>query len=374
MENITPRRRVEDALRKKNIDKVPFTVYETLVTPSNAERLLRNNGMCILSWGNLAFSALNILGNYYGYKIYTPNVKTTSITYIENGKILVRTEYETPVGKLYMIHEQTTFNNVWCLKRLFKSKEDYKTLLFIIKDEKIIPDYSKVIKKEKLLGEDFILRGNIGLEPFQSLIGNWIYMSTEDFCYEWEDNRDEIMKLYDALVENRRKRCAILADSPLSIINYGGNVTPEIIGLERFEKYYIPNYEEAAETLHKKNKLVGVHFDANCRLLKDAIANSSIDYIEAFTPFPDTDMTMKEARKAWTDKVLWINFPSSVHLRTKDKIIETTSKIIDDAGQQGLIIGITEDVPEDRWQESYMTIMQTIDEKFNIKNNRWRNL
>jgi len=28
-----------------------------------------------------------------------------------------------------------------------------------------------------------------------------------------------------------------------------------------------------------------------------------LDYIEAFTPAPDTDMTLAAARKAWPDKV-----------------------------------------------------------------------
>ncbi|MHB8277340.1 MAG: hypothetical protein ACYDIA_06780 [Candidatus Humimicrobiaceae bacterium] len=364
---ISPKKRVELALQRKFADKVPFTVYESLIPRSATERLLRNRGMCVVSFGNLAFSALNISGDYLGYKTYMPNVKTTLKYYKENGKILVRTDYRTPLGDLYMIHEPTQFN-AWCHKRLFKSKEDYKALLFMIKDEQILPDYENVVKMEGLLGEDFILRGNIGYEPFQFLIGDWLYMNTEDFCYEWEDNRDEILKLYDALVENRRKRYEILADSPLTVINYGGNVTPEIIGLQRFEKYYIPNYEEAAETLHKKNKMIGVHFDANCRLLKDAIAKTSLDYIEAFTPFPDTDMDIKDARKAWPDKVLWINFPSSVHLQLQEKIEQVTYKIIDDAGTpEGLIIGITEDLPEDRWKENYVTIMNAIDKKFNIR-------
>lgn len=59
-------------------------------------------------------------------------------------------------------------------------------------------------------------------------------------------------------------------------------------------------------------------------------------------------MTAKEARQAWPDKVLWINFPSSLHLASKERISHVTEQIIDEAGPEALLIGITEDVPEDR--------------------------
>ena len=57
--------------------------------------------------------------------------------------------------------------------------------------------------------------------------------------------------------------------------------------------------------------------------LSKAIAGTALDYIEAFTPAPDTDMTLAEARAAWPDKVLWINFPSSVHLKPNAEVEQT---------------------------------------------------
>ena len=56
--------------------------------------------------------------------------------------------------------------------------------------------------------------------------------------------------------------------------------------------------------MHKKGKLIGCHFDADCMLLSEAIGNTELDDIEAFTPAPDTDMTLAEARKAWPGTVL----------------------------------------------------------------------
>ena len=178
---------------------------------------------------------------------------------------------------------------------------------------------------------------------------------------EWSDNRDEILRLVDALTAKRREIYPICAESPALAFNYGGNVTPEIIGLERFEKYYVPHYNEAAEILHQKGKLIGVHFDANCRVIAKAIAATDLDYIEAFTPAPDTDMTLAEARRAWPEKVLWINFPSSVHLASLEKIRQTTQDLLDQAGScENFIMGITEDVPEDRWRTNLLEISSVL--------------
>lgn len=365
--HVSPRKRVELALQKKFVDKVPFTVYgncwsapsiENPIPPSGkflpqstVERYLRNRGLCIVDL------------TYWGYKIVRPNVKVISTAYQENGRFMVRNDYETPVGDLYTMKEITDYT-VWSHKKMFASKEDYKKILFLIEDAIVLPEYEYGFKLLNILGEDVILRGDLGLEPLQELITGE-YFKTEDFSIQWMDNRDEIIKLYNAVTKLRRYIYKIVAESPIYFICYGGNVIPTLISPENFEKYYCPHYEEAAEVLHKKNKVLGCHFDADIKQYKNIISKTSLDVIEAFTPYPDTQMTTKEAKEAWKDKILWINFPSSLHLAPHKKIEEATINIINEGGPEGLIIGITEDVPENRWQENFLTIMKTIDTKFN---------
>ena len=102
---------------------------------------------------------------------------------------------------------------------------------------------------EREAGEDSIFRAAFGLEPLQELISGG-YLKMQDFCYEWMERRDEVLKLYDALVEKRRQVYRLVAESPAGHANYGGNVVPEIIGLGIFRKYYLPHYQEAAELFH----------------------------------------------------------------------------------------------------------------------------
>ena len=342
---MTPRERVLRALRGEKVDKTPFTVYETLLPWSSTERKLRNQGLCIV-WRKTGL-----------VKTYTPDVRIKEIRYEEGGRKYVRVEYETPVGNFYSLQEDRGYA-WWTLHHIFSSPEDYRKLIFYYQSQRYEPDFEEFIRMDKLLGEDFVLRGGIGLEPFQQIIR---FMGTETFCIEWMERRDEVLKLYEAIREARRKLYPLLAESPCLFFNYGGNFTVEVEGPEVFRKYYLPNYEEAGECLHKKGKLLGTHLDANCKLIAEYVRESPLDYIEAFTPYPDTDMTLKEALEEWKGKTIWINFPSSVHLLNKEKIREVTLEFLEETKDYpGFLIGITEDVPEDRWEESFQTISETI--------------
>ena len=189
-------------------------------------------------------------------------------------------------------------------------------------------------------------------------------MGVETFAIEWTERRDEFLKLYEVIRERQRILYEIVAKSPALHANYGGNEVPEVMGLERFEKYVVPLYNEAAEVFHKYGKLIGAHLEGNNKLWAKAVANSALDYVEAFTPAPNSDMALSEAFEAWPDKVIRSNFPSSIHLASIETIENTTRRLIHDAAPWNkFIIGITEDIPEDRWQESMLAISRVINEE-----------
>lgn len=72
-------------------------------------------------------------------------------------------------------------------------------------------------------------------------------------------------------------------------------------------------------------------------------------------------MTIAEARNIWPEKVLSIDFPSAVHLEEPRVIEETTKQILKEAAPgDRFIIGITENVLDNRWQESFHTILKTV--------------
>jgi hypothetical protein len=188
-------------------------------------------------------------------------------------------------------------------------------------------------------------------------------MGVEVFSEEWAERRDEILKWERALSENARKTFPIVANAPITHGNIGGNEVPEVMGPQRYRQFCLPLINECAEAFHQKGRLLGSHMDGNNKPWAADLAASGLDYIEAFTPSPDTDMTLAEALRAWPKKVMWINFPSSVHLSSIEKIRQTTRELIEAAaGTNRLIMGITEDIPQDRWQQNLLAISEVINE------------
>lgn len=347
---MTPRARVEAALRREPVDKVPFTIYETFLPQTSREREMRELGMCIVN------------RRYPVYKAATPNVVAHSVHYVgDDGEDRIRRVYETPVGTLYAI-DRPAPGTSWREERIFHGPEDYRSIEYMIRDRVYRANYEEYTLAERDLGEDVFLRGAAGgYSPLQEII--YTIMGVETFSMEWGDRRDEVMRLYDALTEDRRKIYPIAADSPALAFNYCGNVSPEVMGPKRFEQYIIPHYEECAEALHKRGKFMGVHLDANNWPFADAVARSSIDYVEAFTPPPTCDMSVADARRVWPDKVLWINFPSSVHVLGPGPVAATTREILAEAAPgDGFLIGITEDMPPELWQDNCLAIARTVDE------------
>jgi uroporphyrinogen decarboxylase-like protein len=345
---MTPRQRVEAVLRRELPDKTPFTIYESKLPQCSVERRLRDDGLCIVD------RRVPVVTER------TPNVSSEARHYQEDGVAYVRRVIRTPVGDLTALERPAGFTS-WQLERLFQRPEDYRPLLFMIQDTRYEPCYEEFLKAQAWKGEDVILRARIGLTPLHQIMIGW--MGVETFAVEWLERRDEVLKLYHALADQHRRLFPLIAQSPALHANYGGNETADVMGKERFERYVVPLYNEAADVFHRHGKLLGAHLDGNNRLWAQAVAESGLDYVEAFTPAPDCDMTLAEAMAAWPEKVLWINFPSSVHLASIETIEQTARELIETAAPGSrFILGITEDVPEDRWQQNLLAISRIIDE------------
>jgi hypothetical protein len=354
---MTPRENVESALLGRWADRVPFTAYFNKFSASQVERELRNNGLCIIEFYN----------RVYPYMVDTPHISEKTISYRgEDGITRIRRVVETPRGTISMVDKVLAdYPRIpgqfvpWHEEYFFKAPEDYKPIVAMIRDRLYSQNYEAFCKARDEAGGDVFMFPDIGYSPLQELIIQ--IMGLEQFSLEWHCRRDELIKLYEVLIEDRRKLYPILSESPILVAGYGGNVSPEVVGLARFEKYILPHYNELAEMLHESGKMLSVHFDANTRVFASAIAKSEIDIIEAFTPSPDCDMSVAEAREAWPDKVLWINFPSAVHLQEPSLIEETTRQILREAAPGNrFLFGITETVPVNKWQQSFSAISRVI--------------
>jgi hypothetical protein len=333
------------------VDTVPFALKGWRIPPCEAERILRNEGLCIIDSQPV-------------YTTTSPNTETETLHFTRDGVSYQKHTVRTPVGELTSLTKHVpaaqTERTTWRVEMPFKTPQDYDAVEYMIRDRRYAPAYDAFLKAREQMGGEAFFKTTAPGVPLHTIM--YHLMGLERFSLEWAERRDRVLALHDAMVENERPIYTLIAQSPATVVQCGGNYAPEVLGKERFVQYVMPHWEEVAAVLHAGGKLVGCHLDANNRLWAREIGASALDWIEAFTPAPDTDMTMAEARNMWPGKILFINFPSSVHLENAAVIEAVTKRILrESAPGDRLIIGITENVPDHRWRESFWTILKTID-------------
>ena len=351
---MTPRQRIRAALHGEEADRVPFTVYWLMLPRGDVERRLRNEGVGILERVPL-------------YTAELPNCQIITREYFEDGVRTQRETVQTPVGEVYATRklEGGYGNSWWDMDFYVKRPEDYRVLEFMVRDTVYRPNYDAFLLAEERLGEDGFVLGNTDYSPMNKLI--YHYMGIERFSLDLRQRPDAVLSLYETLRARHRDMYRVCAASPAELMNYCGNIHEDVVGLKRFQQYYAPCLNEFADILHEEGKLLSCHLDADMHTLVEAVAGLKNDVVEAFTPVPTCDVTVAEARRAWPDKVLWMNFPSSEHLESPARIHDQTVKILQEAAPGGrFLISITEDIPEHIWRSSLSTIARAIHEFGNL--------
>ncbi|GEM_PF-1747968 len=343
----TPAARVMAALRRENAGPPPFAVYEVFAPQSTGERILRERGMCVVK-------------RVRSYYVTYDGADIQSCQYRDSkGTRLVRTRIETPEGSLSLL-QQPAFNTSWTHEHLFKSPRDYKPLLYLLEHARVYERHGYVQSVIDSLGGDFLVRDNLPLEPMQQFISG-VAMSVTDFAYEWHDNRDLLLQLYRAAARVNEQCCEVVARSPAQTVNYGGNVIPELIGPQVFQEYYLPHYQSACGRLQAAGKLVGCHFDGNNAPIMALIGQTPLDYVEAYDP--GISPGVGEALRHFAGKALWLNWPSPWHVHTTKQMVGDTVGLLKEAGgYPGLVVGVTEDLPEQKREAAFMAIMDGISE------------
>jgi hypothetical protein len=336
------REEIEIALAGGAPDHVPFSFYDLLYPDGIDPSPLQAKGMAVCARRDV-------------FRKVMPNVKVTEVREQDGG---IRTIYTTPVGDLTSLVRRATLGMA-PVEHAIKRRDDYKIAAFIVNDTEYEPIYETFIAERTKIGNSGKVIAHTCYEPLLDIQIVWV--GQEQFCYELADNKDVLMELHEALAENHKKMYDVVAASPADYVLYGGNVVPRMLGPDRVRDHVCRCWNAFAEKLHDQGKKIGVHLDADNRLILDTVRDSQLDFIEAFTPPPDCDVSVAEARKAWPEKCLWVNFPSSVHIRSEEDIRQATLDIVRQAGdRKGFLMGVTEDIPREHIVRSVSVILETL--------------
>ncbi len=108
---------------------------------------------------------------------------------------------------------------------------------------------------------------------------------------------------------------------------------------------------------------VFVHMDGDLRPLWDAIGESRVRGMDSLSPPPDNDTSVAQALEMWPETRLFVNFPSSQHLASPDRIYEVAMEILEQGARAGrLQIQVSENVPPGIWRTSFEPIIRAVDD------------
>lgn len=337
---MTTRERIEQALRLQPVEGVPFTCYEGLLPPGGAD-----------------IDGLGLVRSCAPYAVHHPNLRT-SVETLDDGTQL--TAVETPLGRLTQrARKEPGYGSLWKVEHFVKAPEDYRVLASWLDDATLEPKPDSWVASQEDYGERGVVLASLPRAPLQRL---WIeFTGIERLCFDLHDCPGRVEAALGALARISREAAGIIAGCPAEFVWLPDNITGAVAGPPLFERHLAPYYAEMADVLHARGKRLVCHMDGLVGCLRDSVAQTDLDVIEAFTPPPDGDLPLDEARSAWQGKAIWINFPSSVHLADLELIRETTLKLVGQASPTtGFLISVTENIPASVGSRSLEAIAEAL--------------
>lgn len=350
---ISNRERLLTVFRGQKADRVPLTVYAWIYRWAAEDRFLVDR----------PYSPFLTLIETVGVcKETRENVTTDQEEIVENGRRQVRTRISTPVGYLTECVEfDPGFESRWVREHLIKSVEDYAVLQYICEHTKLEPDPEAYVQADAAMGQRGVVTG--GLPPIPLVWLATEMMGLETWAMGLMEHPAEFDELHASVTRLYRQRLEFAAESPAEVIWFADSLTGAIVSPDLFHRYCLDSYNYGCRLFHEAGKLAFAHFDGENATIQDCIARTGIDIVEAFTPPPMGRMTVAQARAAWPDKVVSLNFPGNLFSHPEDEIAAYTANYLQEGGREGkFVIGCTEEFPRHEFDRVFSAIAQTMNE------------
>ena len=248
-------------------------------------------------------------------------------------------------------------------ENLFKSREDYPAIKYLL--ENTVPSGNPeqyAIARDEI-GEDGTMMAGTRYSPTQHVMR--VLMGYERFFYELNDHPEEVEELIELVAVLRRKQYKLIVDTTdLELVRVCGNWSDDI-QTPVFKKYFVPWFQEITEFLHDHGRFAVCHIDGENKRLIPFLLDTHIDVFEAWSPYPMTQVTTAELKKALGDKgTIWGGIPSTLFEprysdEEFDAYIITMLKEI--APGDHFVAGMGDNLPFDGTMERVSRIAELVD-------------
>ena len=281
----------------------------------------------------------------------------------------LRTEhgFDTPLGRVYQIISGNTSNSGrQPIKWLIEDDKDLEIMSYIEETA----EYSFNTERYNQMCDELCHLGlPIMFLPRVNMQAMFIEFSgVENSIYMLADYPDEMEAFFESLSKGQEKMMKVVANSPIEWINYGDNIHSKILSPALFEKYVLPEYEKRGDILHKAGKFIHSHWDGDTKELLPYAKHCFLDGIEAITPLPQGDVTVKEIKEALGDEIFLIDGLAAVlfsDIYPIEELKKQTEEVLNLFEGQ-LVLGISDEFPSDGNLERLEYVNEIVNE-FNAK-------
>jgi hypothetical protein len=330
-------------LRGGTADRIPWNIYAWLLPQTDAGRSLHARG-------------LGLMGSRRIFREVYSDVSIQEVREDIGGIPHFHTRIETPVGVLTEEAViESNYGSRWIRKYMVSCEEDYAPAEFLARHTTFEPDYQPWLEADREMGNGGMVVGEIMPVPLMTLMVAW--MGVEGMSEGIYLHTAKFEALLNALEEHYDRQIQLAAESPAEVIWFGDNVTGSIVSPRLFERYLAPTYARVLPVLRAAGKFPIAHYDGSNKPLVKSLARTALPVIEAFTPPPGGDLTVEDAKAAWPDKVVWVNFPGAMFLESSETIYDYTIDLLRKGAPGGrLVIGCTEEFPLDAFEKTFTAI------------------
>jgi hypothetical protein len=274
-----------------------------------------------------------------------------------DGRVCREVRWITDRGEL---HE--SYLGEWQQDHLIKTPEDYRIMHRALEGTRYTVDPEPFLKSEAQLGDGGITVGQLGWAPIRRtpLLQVQIdFTGPERLALDMADELPELMELLELMAELTLEKLREAAKGPGRYIKLWENLTIEMIGPRYYRERLVPFYRQMLDILEPAGKRLLVHYDGKLRPVADEIAALAIDGLDSFTPPPDGDMPVAEARARWPEKFLWIHPPLGWYREGPAALSDRIRAVTRDAGPRRYCLMISEDVPPD-WETTVPAVLEAL--------------
>jgi hypothetical protein len=354
MKQMTSKERMLAIIKGNSVDRVPFVQYDWMAPNNEVSDLVGRNNVGILGWREACSSVAD-------------KCAMESREFDKNGIKHIARTLVTPKGNLSELRPIVPAmpGLPGFSEHFVKTIEDYEILLCYLQSRRFRLNTEPIDEFNAKTGDQGLPHVFLPRTPFQALWIEWV--SLEDLAWhmnEAGDLLDEVMRaLGDELITVAEITASAAGKSEFYHAVIGDNITAPIIGRNIFRKWCLPYYKTTHDILADAGIALAVHMDGELKGLWEEIDEATFDVFDSFSPPPDNDTPVDQALDRWPDKLIWANFPSSVHLQEASGIHGVAADLLRQAGHTGRFwIQISEDMPPGAWKTSYPEIVRAIEE------------